>query len=95
MFDSERANKKTKGESEDLVVETAIDYEEKREKDLKNFKFMPRTVTESEKNNLKNINRILDKKLILLARKKDTKDDEWEFPVTEWNNGESLREVTN
>jgi hypothetical protein len=39
-------------------VETAIDYKEKRENELKNFKFALRTAYESE--NFKSINRILD-----------------------------------
>ncbi len=72
-------------------METAIDYEEKRENELKNFKFAPRTASETEKDNFKSINRILDKKIILLIKNKN--NNEWEFPVIEWNNGESLRQV--
>ncbi len=35
-------------------METAIDYEEKRENELKKFKFAPRTASESKKDKLKN-----------------------------------------
>ena len=53
------------------------------------FKFAPRSVPESEKDNFKNINRILDRKIVLLIKNKD----DWEFPLIEWTNGESLRQV--
>jgi hypothetical protein len=89
-FEREREKKK-KIEDEDIVVETAIDFEEKCDKELKSFNFEARLTPESEKENFKNINRILDRKIILLVKNEETGN--WEFPAVEWNNGESLRQV--
>ncbi len=89
-FYRERAKKKEKTE-EDIVLETALDFEDKYKNQLKEFKFASRTASEKEQNNYKSVDRIMDKKLILLIKNKT--NGEWEFPSVEWQEGESLREV--
>jgi hypothetical protein len=106
---SERAAKKKHAkennqEEEDLVIETALDFEERCIKELKSVKFGERKLSSNKenpnndyKNNenisyLKNADHILDKKLILLVNDKDSSD--WRLPALEWNeNDNSLRAV--
>ena len=77
--------------SEEIVSESALDFEDRWEKEFKSFQFAERVTPDSEKKNYKNINRIMDKKVILLVKNKQT--NTWEFPIAEWKNEKSLREV--
>jgi hypothetical protein len=79
-----------------LVIETAVDFEDKCLKQLKAFKFAERRIGSQFQDDqvrsqyLKNIDHILDKKLILLTKS----NDNWELPKIEWTPGDhSLRNV--
>ena len=111
-FISSEAIKKRKEAKEnettqELVVETAVDYEDKCLKQLNTFKFADRKTNaaynlENQTNNnniesnstgvLKNMDRILDKKLILLVYDQDKSI--WQLPKLRWEPNEiSLRYV--
>jgi len=94
-------------ETQELIVETAVDYEDKCLKQLNTFKFADRKTNdvynlENQTNNnnnnnensptgvLKNMDRILDKKLILLIY--DQEKSIWQLPKLRWEPDEiSLR----
>ncbi len=97
-------------ETQELIVETAVDYEDKCLKQLNTFKFADRKTnavynlenqTHNNNNNnnensptgvLKNMDRILDKKLILLVY--DQEKSIWRLPKLRWEPDEiSLRYV--
>lgn len=95
LKDLERAKKKKSSEEEsDLVIETALDYEEKCLKELKKLQFSERNLasdfdlkkSKSDANNsqLQNVDYILDKKLILLVN--DPATSTWQLPFVEWTN---------
>lgn len=101
--DLERASRKKKSdEDEELIIETAVDYEDKQLKQLKAFKFAERKLsTDFDKQNSDNANKktlfqnvdyILDKKLILLVNEPNTCT--WQLPKVEWSvKDASLRQV--
>ena len=97
---AKRSKEGTQQDKTDLALETALDFEDKAQKELELFKFgkrMTSTATElddasdpksSEKGGkkkaapLQNIERVLDKKMILLVH--DSKTSNWELPKIEW-----------
>jgi hypothetical protein len=109
----ERAKKKkAAGEQEqdenELVIETALDYEEKCLIELKKLQFAERKLSadfdriqkegnqQGNKENMKtlfqNVDYILDKKLILLIN--DPVTSTWQLPYAEWTGADSsLRQV--
>ena len=102
LKDLERAKKKNdKDDQQELIIETAIDYEDKQLKQLKSFEFAKRkTTAEFDKENsgkdkklmLQNIDYILDKKLILLVSEPNS--SVWQLPRIELAlNDSSLRQV--
>jgi hypothetical protein len=95
---------KDQDDEAEIVIETAVDYEEKCLKDLKKMQFSERklscgfdaNVKEQSKDKLKslfqNIDYILDKKLILLVN--DPVTSTWQLPYAEWTAADlSLRNV--
>lgn len=86
-------------DEEDIVIETALDFEERCLKELKSIKFGERKLSENTENQikdyknnqtisyLKNTDHILDKKLILLVNDKDSSD--WRLPSLEWKETDS------
>lgn len=103
LKDLERSKKKKdKDEEQELVIETAIDYEDKQIKQLKSFQFGKRKTSaqfdkecaekENKKLLLQNIDYILDKKLILLVSEPNS--SVWQLPKVELAlNDSSLRQV--
>lgn len=104
------AKKKKKDEdSENMIIETALDYEEKCLNQLKAIKFSERKLSDdydkkligmnqsTDKRNiaeLQNVDYILDKKLILLVNEDNTSN--WGLPKAEWSiTDTSLRQVCN
>lgn len=87
-------------EEAEVVVETAIDFEDKAKKQLDMFKFADRnSSSDLEKSGtnrqsyLKNVEFLLDKKLILLVNEPG-KSAHWRLPKLEWTlNDKSLRNV--
>jgi hypothetical protein len=109
-YQSERAaQKKKESQNEgELVVETAVDYEDKCIKELQSITFSQRKLSTSKENQmseddyskkesisyLKNSDHILDKKLILLVN--DKASSNWQLPNMEWIQSDpSLRAVKN
>ncbi|CAF0805276.1 unnamed protein product [Brachionus calyciflorus] len=103
LKDLERAKKKKGNDDEqELVIETAVDYEDKQLKQLKSFNFTKRnTSAEFDKENaqnpnkkllLQNIDYILDKKLILLVSEPNS--SVWQLPKVDVSlNDVSLRQT--
>ncbi|RNA09918.1 transcription initiation factor IIA subunit 2 [Brachionus plicatilis] len=94
LKDLERAKKKRdKDDEQDLVIETAVDYEDKQLKQLESFQFAKRKTsrgfdkeiaeTDNKKLLLQNIDNILDKKLILLVSEPNS--SVWQLPIVELN----------
>ena len=83
---------KDKKDDEAVILETALDFEEKCEAEFKKIKFGQREPLEKDKDNFKTLKRVLNRKLILLVKNPDTK--EWHFPTAKWSKGESLRQVS-
>lgn len=93
----------TDQDSGEIVIETALDYEDKCLKQLQSFNFAERKLSTSE-NNLdlgrknsgvsKTLDRVLDKKLILIVY--DTTKSSWHLPKLEWDQSidDSLRKVS-
>lgn len=89
-------------ENREVVIETAQDYEDKCLKQLQSFTFADRkssskktqeTAHQQPSGVIKNIDRILDKKLLLILY--NEKEKEWQFPKVEWapNMDNSLRQT--
>jgi len=86
----------------EVVVETAVDYEDQCLKQLQSFNFAERktSATESAETDLKkptgvlkNLDRILDKKLVLLVYNQER--SQWELPEMQWiQDDKSLRSVS-
>ncbi len=99
LKDLEIANKRKLAgdqENQEIIIETAVDFEDKCIKQLQSFSFAERkTVANSSAiktpNVLKTLDRILDKKLILIIF--DTKKSVWKLPSLDWDpkSDESLR----
>ena len=85
----------------DIVVETAVDFQEKNLAKLKNFQPGERKLSSAQaeidlnnKANFQSIDHIMDKKLILLVNDPNSGNASWELPKIEWKeNFESLRDV--
>jgi hypothetical protein len=90
-----------------LLIETALDYEEKCLKQLNSIKFADRKLSIGYENKLKgsneanavkntelqNFDYVLDKKLILLVNEPNTSN--WRLPKIEWSSNDvSLRQVS-
>ncbi len=88
----------------EIVIETALDYEEKCLKELKKLKFSERKLStdfdgqlkgeskEKLKSLFQNVDYILDKKLVLLVN--DPITSTWQLPFAEWTAVDpSLRHV--
>ena len=89
-----RAKTKKSTDEDELMIETALDYEDKCLKELNSFKFAPRLLSAdfpasspsdapASLQRLKNTDHILDKKLILLIR--DEATSSWTLPQLEWD----------
>jgi large subunit ribosomal protein L46 len=92
LKDKENANQKKEKEEVDAeLLETALDYEEKRLKLLSEYKFESRLPSEKDKTNFKSMSRQMDRKIFLLVKNKTT--GEWEFPNVEWKEGENLKQT--
>lgn len=99
--DLERQHKrdKTKVQEDDLLIETALDFEEKCLKELNAIKLGERRLgsdfdklpkIDDTKTKFRNFDYVLDKKLILLVYEPDT--SKWQLPKLEWSqNDVSLR----
>ena len=101
LKDIEIANKRKQAGSQDpeqeIVIETALDYEDKCLKQLQSFSFAERVKVNQnsdQKKALRTLDRILDKKLILIVY--DNEKSVWHLPKLEWNNtiDQSLRNVS-
>jgi hypothetical protein len=102
LKDLEIANKrKLAGEqdNQEIVIETAVDFEDKCMKQLQSFSFGERKTQSNSSaaktpNVLKTLDRILDKKLILIIF--DSDKSVWKLPTLEWDSkmDESLRIVS-
>lgn len=100
---AKRAKEGNQQTQTDLAIETAIDFEDKAQKELEMFKFGQRITASAASQELEemsmdykasdkggkkkaaplqNIERVLDKKLILLVH--DAKTSNWELPKIEW-----------
>ena len=55
-------------DTDEIKLETALEMEERYKKEASNFPYAVRVPAESEKNNFKSMNRILDGKIILLVK---------------------------
>lgn len=85
---------------EDLLIETALDYEEKCLKELNAIKLGERKLSlnigensENASGKFRNFDYVLDKKLILLVNEPNTSN--WHLPQLEWTqNDTSLRTVS-
>jgi hypothetical protein len=75
-----------------VIIESALDYEDKRKKEYQTFQLASRLPSKTESMDMKSLNRWLDKKMILLTKNVDSHN--WEFPNVEWHEGESLRHVS-
>lgn len=91
MLREQKKKQKGKDDSEEVVIETALDFEEKCDAEFKKFNFGQREPTEADKNNFKTLKRVLNRKLILIVKNPETK--EWELPTHQWTQGEPLRKV--
>lgn len=106
LKDLEIANKRKLAgdqDNQEIVIETAVDYEDKCLKQLQSFSFAERKLStdvdeknielKKRPNVLKTLDRVLDKKLILITY--DPERSLWQLPKLEWNNkiDESLRKV--
>ncbi len=86
----------------EVVIETAVDYEDQCLKQLQSFNFAERKTSASESGEtnlkkpagvLKNLDRILDKKLVLLVFNQER--SQWELPEMQWvQDDKSLRSVS-
>ena len=76
-----------------LLQATASDDAEYWTREAKGFVPAPRKTKEDEINDLKSLNRALDKSLFLIIQDKDNNDDSWTLPKMINSNGESLRET--
>ena len=101
LKDIEIANKRKQAGSQDteqeIVIETALDYEDKCLKQLQSFSFAERVnvnQNSDQKKALRTLDRILDKKLILIVY--DSEKSVWHLPILEWNStiDQSLRNVS-
>ena len=101
LKDIEIANKRKQAGSQDpeqeIVIETALDYEDKCLKQLQSFSFaelVKVNQNSDQKKALRTLDRILDKKLILIVY--DNEKSVWHLPKLEWNNtiDQSLRNVS-
>ncbi|XP_064632831.1 large ribosomal subunit protein mL46-like [Lineus longissimus] len=93
--DLERAEKKKKGEDDDVEqnIQTALDVEDVWEQELQEFKPVSR-ITEADKtDNRKSTERKLDQKLMLLVKQKLGEQTHWVFPQRQRGDESSLREV--
>lgn len=83
--------------SREVVIETAVDYEDQCLKQLQSFTFAerhtsqkPGTGLKKPEGVLKNLDRILDKKLLLIVY--DPVKSQWQLPELQWNKeDDSLR----
>lgn len=83
-----------------VLIETAVDFQEKNLAKLKSFQAGERKLSSAQgeidlnnKANFKNIDHIMDKKLILLVNDPNS-GASWELPKIEWKeNVDSLRDV--
>lgn len=92
---------KTKVQEDDLLIETALDFEEKCLKELNAIKLGERRLgadfdklpkIDDTKTKFRNFDYVLDKKLILLVYEPDT--SKWQLPKLEWSQNDlSLRMV--
>jgi len=85
----------------EILIETAVDFQEKNLDKLKKFQAGERKMSSSQgeidlnnKVNFQSIDHIMDKKLILLVNDPNS-GSSWELPKIEWKeNAESLRDVS-
>jgi len=100
LADLERAEKKRQAAQtgqppaeSDMIVETALDFEDKGARELSAIQFAERKLAASCNSNratddgLKNVDHILDKKVVLLVHDKAT--DSWQLPNMEWTEEDS------
>ncbi len=88
------------GGEREVVIETALDFEDNRLKELRAFTFAERLVGVAEQTAvkkptgvLKNLDKVLDKKLVLIIYNQEK--SQWQLPETQWNpNDQSLRTVS-
>lgn len=106
--DIERLKKKQKSKEsggdaagdEDLLIETALDYEEKCLKELNAIKLGERKLSvnigeksgEDASGKFRNFDYVLDKKLILLVNEPDTSN--WHLPQLEWTQNDTSLRIT-
>lgn len=94
-------NQQSEGE---VVIETALDYEDQCMKQLQAFTFADRktgkdgmgeqTAVKKPAGVLKNLDKVLDKKLVLIVY--NQAKSQWQLPEMEWSQSdESLRNVSN
>ncbi|CAF1342721.1 unnamed protein product, partial [Didymodactylos carnosus] len=76
-----------------IAVETAQDFEDKMNKEFKQFQFALRQTDDDKTNNIKSQNRKLDQNLLLIVQRKNEKNgkDEWIFPQKLYEGEKSLR----
>ncbi|KAK8406637.1 hypothetical protein O3P69_007313 [Scylla paramamosain] len=86
------------GEADELDLEeaskqTAIEFEDSCLEELKSFKTTHLDKVNPEVKDVKSINRALERSLVLVVKQKLGTSEEWVFPHTPWQPGETLRQV--
>lgn len=92
---AEKRKKDDAGESEEVLLQTALEAEDLWESRLKEFTPAPKITDADEKKDLKSLKRELEKKLILLVKQKLGESSHWVLPQMSWCEGESMRETAN
>ncbi|XP_045129326.1 39S ribosomal protein L46, mitochondrial-like [Portunus trituberculatus] len=86
------------GEADELDLEeaskqTAIEFEDSCLEELKSFESTHLDKVNHEVKDIKSINRALERSLILVVKQKVGAAEEWVFPHTPWQPGETLRQT--
>ncbi|GAU91378.1 hypothetical protein RvY_03641 [Ramazzottius varieornatus] len=75
------------------VKETAQDLEDKWNENFQKFAPADRTTEADQRNDVKSLNRKLDRKLYLVVNQQLGDAPQWVFPQGPWQNGESMRQT--
>lgn len=86
------------GEADELDLEeaskqTAVEFEDACSEELKTFKSTYLDTVTQEIKDVKSIDRALERSLVLVVKQKIGSNQEWVFPHTPWQPGETLRQT--
>ncbi|XP_050711000.1 39S ribosomal protein L46, mitochondrial-like [Eriocheir sinensis] len=78
---------------EEASKQTALEFEDVCSEELKNFTSTHLDKGRNEVKDLKSLDRALERSLVLVVKQKLGSNEEWVFPQTPWQPGETLRQT--